>query len=36
MAGKGAVALDKVVINIETGVGNTHKNIDKLAKSLGT
>lgn len=35
MAGKGAVALDKVVINIESGVGNTHKNIDKLAKSLG-
>lgn len=34
MAGKGAVALDKVVINIESGVGNTHKNIDKLAKSL--
>ena len=34
MAGKGAVALDKVVINIESGVGNTHKNIDKLATSL--
>lgn len=34
MAGKGAVALDKVVINIESGIGNTHKSIDKLAKSL--
>lgn len=34
MARQGALALDKVVINIESGVGNTHKNINKLATSL--
>ena len=36
MAGKGAVALDKVVINIESNIGNTPKSVARLAKSLET
>lgn len=34
MAGKGAVALDKVVINIESSIGSTPRSINSLAKSL--
>lgn len=36
MASTGGVALDKVIINIESKVGNTHSNINKLARSLET